>query len=196
MTSEQFQSIPGENTVKARETVMTNKKKMYLQALVQSDSCNESEPSSSFNNNFSVRNQSKSYKEDIKMDFDRFVKLYCMYIGNNTSTFDERLNNLVQDKKSLMKKSSGKVYNKHLKTELQRRYHYLGVDDREPRYSNFEHTRLMTYLTSEKYTLPKSEISYVKNELSLFLQLHEVYVKNKKMSTSFVQHYLRQIERK
>jgi prenyltransferase beta subunit len=42
----------------------------------------------------------------------------------------------------------------------------------------------MTYLTSEKYTLPKSEISYVKNELSLFLQLHEVYVKKKKKNVN------------
>jgi hypothetical protein len=58
------------------------------------------------------------------------------------------------------------------------------VDDREPCYSNFEHTRLMTYLTSEKYTLPKSEIAYVKNKLSLFLQLHEVYVKNKKKNAN------------
>jgi hypothetical protein len=63
--------------------------------------------------------------------------------------------------------------------ELQRRYHYLTMGNKEPHYSHFEHSKLLIYLNKEKYTLPKSEVSYVRQELSLFLQLNEVYERNK-----------------
>jgi hypothetical protein len=103
MTSEQFASIPCKSGMEPRVIDTPKKKKTYLQVLVESHSCDNSEPSLLFNEDFSVRNQSKSYKEDIKKEFDHFVKLYCMYIGNNSSNFDERLNKLIEDKSSLVK---------------------------------------------------------------------------------------------
>ncbi len=168
-----------EQSAKSKIDSIPKKTKRLSQELLESDSCNESEPSPSYNIEFDVRNRSKSHKEDIKEDFDRYIKLYCMFIGRDVTPFKNRMLNLVQNKHSKCSKSSFRIKNSHLKWELQRRYHYLKVTDTEPRYSNFETKRLYLYLNNDTYTLPKSESQYVKHEMSLFLQLHEVVANNK-----------------
>jgi hypothetical protein len=176
---QQFSSIPSSNGTDSTLVSSPTKKKQLSQELLESDSCNESEPSAFYNVDFSVRKRSKSHKQDITKDNERFVKLYCMYIGNDTSDIDKRIDSLVKNKDCLCSKSFFRIKNSDLKKELQRRYHYLKVAETEPRYSNFELKRLKLYLNNKTYSLPKSEVQYVKHEISLFLQLHEVAVNNK-----------------
>jgi hypothetical protein len=180
MGTQQVASItPTKNGSNRKVNTTPEKVKNPSKELLESDSCNESEPSTSFNEDFSVRSRSKSSKQDSKQDFERFIKLYCMFVGNDLTEIDDRMSNLIKNKDSICSKSSFRVKNIHLKKELQRRYHYLRVTDSEPRYSNYEEKRLKKYLNSDVYTLPKSETQYVKHEICLFLQVHEVVANNK-----------------
>jgi hypothetical protein len=178
--TQQLASIPpSKSHSNSKVNVTPEKRKNPSQELLESDSCNESEPSPLYNVDFSVRSRSKSHKLDIKEDCERFVKLYCMYIGNDLTEIDFRISNLVNNKNSVCSKSFFRIKNKDLKRELQRRYHYLRVTDSEPRYSNFREKRLKHHLNTNTYSLPKSETQYVKHEISLFLQLHEVVADKK-----------------
>jgi hypothetical protein len=127
--TQQLASIPPSKSGSNFEVNITpEKQKKPSQELLESDSCNESE----------LQSRSKSSKQDIKEDSERFVKLYCMFIGNDLTEIDTRMSNLVNNKNSVYSKSFFRIKNRDLKRELQRRYHYLRVTDSEPCYSNFK----------------------------------------------------------
>ncbi len=82
----------------------------------------------------------------------------------------------MKSKYSLIKRSNVKIDLKHLRSELNCRYHYIVAINRERRHSNHSMKILKGYLSRELYRLPKSEIDFVEKELQLFLKEHEDYI--------------------
>jgi hypothetical protein len=88
--TQQVASIrPTKNGSNCKVNTTPKKLKNPSKELLESDLCNESEPSTSFNEDFSVRSRLKSHKQDSKQDFERFIKLYCMFVGNDLTEIDD-----------------------------------------------------------------------------------------------------------
>jgi hypothetical protein len=89
------------------------------------------------------------------------------------------------------------VQAKHLRAELDRRYHYLVTVTLRKRHSNYPIDTLKEYLSRELYSLPKSEIQFVEKEIKTFLTEHEVLIKEKeKKRMTLERSYLSRIRKK
>jgi hypothetical protein len=104
ITREQFASLNEIPNYKPTVKVSSTKKS---QDLTLSDSDDSSSNGLLYNKDFSCSIVAKSKYVDNKTDFDRFIKLYCMYIGTNgISVIDDRLDKIVKSKHSVLKKKT------------------------------------------------------------------------------------------
>jgi hypothetical protein len=173
MTQEQYASL--NEVPRSLLPIKVNKKKI-VQDLSNSDSDDSSSNDKLYNKDYACSVIAKSKYVDNKTDFERFIKLYCMYVGMKGIKIDDQIDTIIKSKHSLIKRSNVKIELKHLRSELNCRYHYIVTIKRERHHSNHSMKILKGYLSCELYRLPKSEIDFVKKELEQFLKEHEDYI--------------------
>ncbi len=89
------------------------------------------------------------------------------------------------------------IQSKHLRAELDRRYHYHVTVTRRKRHSNYPIDILKQYLSREVYSLPRSEIQFVEKEIETFLNEHEVLIQDREKKTMTLERsYLSRIRKK
>jgi hypothetical protein len=119
-----------------------------------------------------------------------------MYIGTNGIKIDDQISTIIKSKHSLIKRSNVKIELKHLRSELNCRYHYIVTIKCEKHHSNCKMDVLKGYLSCQLYRLPKSETDFVKKELKQFLKEHEVYIKEEEKTTRLTRRFLITTRRK
>ncbi len=113
-----------------------------------------------------------------------FKQYWTMYTAQKDDSISTRLDNLFVNKKfSEVGKKLVTPSKLSLGKEVVRRHHYLNLPGKAPRTPNWSVDRSTKKLSLPEFALPMEEVSFIKEYLQSFIDIHEAIMKkNKELS--------------